>query len=495
MHMMRSNPQLDPPFQGFRGDEQTPAGRRDDLEFQGSFVATAIRCQNLGWRLAAVDARELVDLAVNFRDPVEDWLQHCGGAGSLQGRVNLGVHTGSASGLVVLEVGNGEGQSALDHCGSWRSSCQARMKGREQHYFALPAAIDAPPTRYLMAARVMVFGEGGLAPLPPSVDMQTKEAWRWTNPPWECPPPDLPRSLQGFFRKSTSPGPVPEAEDEILPWDQVFSIITPHDCLLKALLAPADCLERYYREILGRALKEGFHDRKLLLSLLWHAPQGDVEVNPGRAHQLKRMVHEVRASFVCSPGGDGHTLPLGTEAEGKTPAPGPRYEAVLGELKRLMRKAAELQALLLDYNPGVMAGLPQGPLFPGLPLQNHRPHYQDFSPKPENSAPVNDKLVKGEMHLPAAANPAPGNEPPGPWQSHYSQLAPVVQAEPSAEIWETAIKDCLEKFPDLAQDPAKLQMVQYCFKNYVNIDPNLVDLTFPERWERASQMAREFMGV
>jgi hypothetical protein len=54
---------------------------------------------------------------------------------------------------------------------------------------------------------------------------------------------------------------------------------------------------------------------------------------------------------------------------------------------------------------------------------------------------------------------------------------------------------CLQNNPDLAQDPAKLQMVQYCFKNYVNINPDLSDLSLMERLERASQMAREFLGT
>ncbi len=258
MDMMESNPQVIPPSPAFRGSAPTVAEQTEDLEFQGSFAATAVRCRKLGWRLAAVDARELVDLAVDFTGPAEQWLGQCRRAGSLQGRVNLGVHTGSASGLVVLEVGNGEGKSVLDHGGSWRSSCQARMNGREQHYFTLPPGVAAPPTRFLMAARVMVFGEGGLAPLPPSVDVQTQESWRWQNPPWECPPPELPRSLQEFLKKLSSMDPAPKAEDEILSWDEVYRLITPHEELLKALLAPHQTLEDYYGDLLARRLEGRF---------------------------------------------------------------------------------------------------------------------------------------------------------------------------------------------------------------------------------------------
>ncbi len=133
-----------------------------------------------------------------------------------------------------------------------------------------------------------------------------------------------------------------------------------------------------------------------------------------------------------------------------------------------------------------------------MPFQNPSPREAQYPDHPQRQAfqaLAGDNLVKGEAKFVPAAKPAPINDPDDPWQSHYSQLAPVVQADPSVEVLEATIHDCLERNPDLAKDPAKLQMVQYCFKNYVNIDPNLSDLPFPERWERASQMAREFMGV
>jgi hypothetical protein len=166
-----------------------------DLEYQGRFVASAIRCRDLDWRLAAVDARELVDLEVDFEEPVELWLRQLSQAGPLRGRVNLCVHTGSTSGLLVLEVGNGEGKCALDQCGSWRSSCRALINGREQHYYILPPGTVSPPTKFLVDAQVMVYGQEGLAPLSPSLHVQTQESWRWLTPPWEAFPPDLPLSL------------------------------------------------------------------------------------------------------------------------------------------------------------------------------------------------------------------------------------------------------------------------------------------------------------
>ncbi len=48
--------------------------------------------------------------------------------------------------------------------------------------------------------------------------------------------------------------------------------------------------------------------------------------------------------------------------------------------------------------------------------------------------------------------------------------------------------------PDLAADPRKMEVLQYCFKHYVNFDPELRDLSIQEKLERANQMAKDFLG-
>jgi hypothetical protein len=243
-----------------QGDSAKITDEPDDLKYQGSFVATATRCRDLEWRLAAVDARGLVDLEVNFAEPVELWLQQCSQAGPLRGRVNLSVHTGSSSGLVVLEGENAEGKSLLNQCGSWRSSCLARLNGREQHYYILPPGCTSPPTMFLRDEQIMMYGEGGLAPLPPSVDVQTLEYWCWSTPPWESSPPDLPLSLWAFLQQASAQAPELESEPAIPSWEEVYRLITPHDQLLKALLAPFSSLEEHYHNLLEAALEAGFYE-------------------------------------------------------------------------------------------------------------------------------------------------------------------------------------------------------------------------------------------
>ncbi len=192
---------------GTKGELPRNRDALPDLNYETSFAASASRCRHLGWRLAAVDARELLDLEANFDEPLELWLQPGRRNAQLYGRVNLGVYTGSVSGLVVLEVGNGEGKASLERLGSWRSTCVAGLNGREQHYYALPTGKAALPTRFLPASQIMVFGEDGLAPLPPSVDIQARQPWRWINPPWASPPPNLPQGLWEFLWQHLPPPP------------------------------------------------------------------------------------------------------------------------------------------------------------------------------------------------------------------------------------------------------------------------------------------------
>jgi hypothetical protein len=503
MNMLKPEPTMISPMPVAHSEGQEIRAP-EDLEYQGSFVASAIRCHKLGWRLAAVDARQLVDLEVNFEEPTERWLQQCNQAGPLQGRVNLGVRTGSASGLLVLEVENGEGKSALDQYGSWRSSCRASMNGREQHYYTLPPGTVSFPTKFLEDAQIMLYGEEGLAPLPPSLDVQSQNSWHWINPPWESPPPELPLSLWDLLRQASAPEPAstPDIEPVIPSWEEIYPLIASHEPLLKALLAPFGTLEDHYEGLLNAALEAGFHDQEFLLGLLWHTPQGDVLGNPERGSQLRRMVSEAGSRFVSTPKFNGSLISL----KHKDPEQGvlvsrSRYEVILGELRRLKQKSAELEAVLMDWGQTLAAGQPPAPAAPGAATQIAG----DYSARPADGglgtgklfSVVYESMGKGEQNLATSNSHTPVNENCSTLNCHYSEVNLKENAKPqgalSPESVEATVIACLQNNPDLAGDPAKLQMVQYCFKNYVNIDPDLSDLSLPERLERASQMAREFL--
>jgi hypothetical protein len=264
---------------------------------------------------------------------------------------------------------------------------------------------------------------------------------------------------------------------EIPTWVEIYHLITPHEQLLEALLAPFSSLEEYYHNLLEAALSGGFHEKSFLLGLLMNAPQGDILENPERGSQLKRMVCEARTKLFDSPQYTAMELLL----DKGVLVSRSRLEEMIGELRRLMEKAAELEAVLLDWaQPGAGASspVPAVPMAAPFPSSNHgTPPSEGVPGSAQLSAVAYESFMRGEQKV-----------------MHYSQMNTEVQRSPAPEGIEATVHTCLQNNPDLAGDPDKLRMVQYCFKNYVNIDPDLSDLSLPERLERASQMAREFLG-
>ena len=483
-----------------QGEVKRITDLQKELEYRGSFVASATRCRGLGWRLAAVDARELADLEVNFSDAPEVWLQNLGLLGPLQGRVGLGVHTGSTSRLLVLEVNSEVGRAALNQGGNWRSICRARVNGREQHYYALPQSSPAVSTSFLSTAQVMVYGENGLAPVPPSVDLHSREIWRWLKPPWDYPPPEAPPPVWSFLRRHLPLPPETAPELKVPSWEEVYRLISPHEQMLKAVLAPTPSLEEYYRNLLQAALDMGFRDPTLLLGLLWHAPQAGARPKPERWGQFKAIMNELQ------PVSPANGEPLEVTGETRETAEADdlkercRYEAILDELRRLSHQASALESLLSEM--GQDSGTAQTP----APLDQET-LVQDFGGQSVTSQEEGSEeenlltLFEGRLYQGFKAKlPAPPSAAPAVDQSgdeacfSFSDLPQKPTVVQPPELMEAAIRASLERNPDLADDPLKVQMIHYCLTNYVNIDPEMSELTLQERVERASQMAREFLG-
>jgi hypothetical protein len=344
----------------------------------------------------------------------------------------------------------------------------------------------------------MVYGEEGLAPLPPSLDVQSRECWRWLNPPWENPPAAAPPGLLAFLQQPRLTGG--EAENgEIPSWEEIYRHITPHEALLKALLAPCRSPEDYYDNLLREALDSGFRDLGFLLGLLWRAPQGDVERNPDRRAQLRRLVNKARPAPADA--SEGFPPPVHEQegSENIVPLSRSRYEVILADLRMLRQKAAELEAVLLDWNQNLTAGLHRAPgSSPGaaVNLENQTGASFEDCRRAENLLGfLHDQPVQGKPGLSPSGSEGQPEIDQDDFRFHYTELPLKAAPDCSDETLKAMVSTCLQNNPDLAQDPVKLQMVQYCFKNYVNINPDLSDLSIMERLERASQMAREFLGT
>jgi hypothetical protein len=59
----------------------------------------------------------------------------------------------------------------------------------------------------------------------------------------------------------------------------------------------------------------------------------------------------------------------------------------------------------------------------------------------------------------------------------------------------TTVQDFLSQNPDMAEDQGKVQMVLFCLKNYVSINPEYAGLPFREKLEKAGEMARTFLNL
>jgi hypothetical protein len=64
--------------------------------------------------------------------------------------------------------------------------------------------------------------------------------------------------------------------------------------------------------------------------------------------------------------------------------------------------------------------------------------------------------------------------------------------KPQIQAIQAAAGDFLNQNPDLAGDRHKVQMVVFCLKNYISLNPENAALPFREKLDRAGIMAREF---
>ena len=257
---------------------------KQKLEHHDQLWGYVNRYRAIGWNVAVVRARGGSEVEIDLAQPEESWWKQLGDLGLTGVQVNLAIRTGQSSRLLVLEVNKGQGALSLDLLGDWRSPCVAELGNcREQHYYTLPP--DQPPTASnFLAQEVLIYAEGGLILAPPSIELEGREPWRWLTPPWEMAPQPPKPAVWKYIQEQTA-----GAAAEVPSWEEIYQVIVPYSAVLKALLGPPLTMEQYYREILQAALAVGLSDRRLLLGLLWHAPNGDARTNGERWKQLQGL--------------------------------------------------------------------------------------------------------------------------------------------------------------------------------------------------------------
>ena len=254
----------------------------------------AARYQKIGWVLRDLDSHDGTDLGVDFRERPEVWHERLWQLNPAGPQINLGVEAGRGSGLLVLEVAQGQGEDLLAGYGDWRAQCVAALGDcRERHFYAWQPAPFGNALAGCQTPLFTWFGEGQGVLVPPSADPAMPAVWRWLTPPWEEPPRFPGQGLWKFLQDHATPEP--ETRPAVgLSWQEIYCLVSPYESLLQAMVTPGASMEDYYRLILDAAQDAGIRDPEVLLPLLWHAPQGDARQFPDRLEFLEQMLMQAQ---------------------------------------------------------------------------------------------------------------------------------------------------------------------------------------------------------
>jgi hypothetical protein len=479
---------------------------KENLDYKGLLLEFVDRYLSLGWDLVAMEGTGGTDLNLDFSQSREFWSQKLADLSPEADQINVGIRTGKFSRLLVLEVNRGEGALSLDQLGDWRSDCIAEMgENREQHYYTLPPERLAPPS-YFLAPQVLIYGEGGVVLAPPSLEARGREPWRWRCPPWEKPPRHPQPAVWQFIRDHVAPAAEAGNEPQVLPWEQIYRVISPYGMVLKALLVPSPSPEAYYYGVLTTALGVGIADPEVLLGLLWHAPHGDCRTRAGRWEYLQDLV----AATPMAPLGENNLsdlyhvpdLPAAIAALGAWSFPEKAWTDEMPPGAGPWRSGSKPETWPEWFDPSVsgqffrlLAGLGEkvitescryealrsGRDRPGEPRRLAKEWDQRYCPALPGS---------GEAPVPGDRNATSGGDLAQAWVAVMPSQAQ--QNEQLQEI-HAAAQDFLGRNPDLASDRQKILMVIFCLKNYIAINPESAILSFREKLEKAGKMARVFL--
>ncbi len=473
---------------------------RENLGYSENLARQATVYADLGWRLAALDAQGSPYPGIDLQQPAEVWSKPLTDAIMNGARINLAVLAGKVSNLLVVELD--PKTLPVPEAETWGTPCIARAGGRERHFFTLPPGAPPFPSGQLAAGQLKIYGEGGRVAAPPSLDDHGGEPWEWLESPAEAPPQPPGPAVWDLLQQHLDAESPEEPEPEIIPWERLYSSLASHASVLQAFLCPAPTADEYYRTLLGAARQAGLREMEVLLSLLWHAPQGEARSSPERWEWLRELAARPEGGKLEAVGSGGGAWYRGlraalagarrcSEPESRTEPGLASGKGDLGLSQQVLKPLAELRQILGDKIPA------ESQLYEAVS--------QEMERITGKAKVLEERLSRWEQHFQEPA--APAAEPPkgeagekeeAPFTSNRfnesSGGKATAHKAKEAEAQE-ATKDFLEKNQDLAGDPDKVEMVDFCLKNYVNINPSLASLPFREKLERAGQMAREFLGV
>jgi hypothetical protein len=329
------------------------------------------------------------------------------------------------------------------------------------------------------------------------LEPQSREPWRWIKPPWESQPlPPKPAVWQ--FLKEYIPAALVKPEEQS--WEDIYRMIAPHSDMLKALLMPPTSQDAYYQGIIKTALGLGFKDPALLFGLLWHAPHGEARQKPERRNYLQALVDTARdrqAGAAPLPG-----LPArmsgGTLLETASPATrlGPDVLEMFSD-SQLADPGRDEAAPATHFDQSVsgqffqlLAGLGEKVIMESCRYEAMVTGVRQQAGDIENLVSQWEQYFAGSSpNLPGQGEKPTGTTVEFNWDAVVGQNS---DKRSHIQAIQSAAGDFLSHNPDLAGDRHKVQMVVFCLKNYISINPDNAALPFREKLDRAGIMAREF---
>ncbi len=488
--------------------------RKENLDHHGQLWGYVSRYRALGWDLAIVTTQG-ADLDLDLEQPEELWWKQLADLGLDGAQLNLAIRTGRPSRLLVLEVNKGSGAPSPDLLGDWRAQCVAELGNcREQHYYFLPPESQEPPS-FFLAQEVLIYGAEGLILAPPSLEPEAGETWRWLMPPWESPLQAPKPAVWQFLREHLAPsiGWTPE----VTAWDEIYPVIAIHEPVLKALLVPPTSLDIYYRDLLQAAMAVGLRDHRFLLGLMWHASHGDARSNGNRWIDLQNLLAGENLEAAGSPPGTDRGAGDGSSPGRSWPdrAPGlepsapplvalesPNPTLTVGELTRQLLSDLECEPSQRRFDKSVSGQFFQllAALGERVIVEACRQEGVQYE-KGEQATGLERLVTEIEHYLISfsggADNPKTATSPAGdsasgdpPW---VAGIIPTRRKTRKLQEVKAMVRDFLNKNPELAEDESEVQMVLFCLKNYVSINPEFASLSFRDKLEKAGQMARSFL--
>ena len=263
---------------------------KSKLDHEEAVSSYAAEYQKLGWVLQAMNPQDGADLGVDAGEDTETWDNRLWEPGLTGPEINLGVHTGKRSRLMVLEIAKGPGEALLDQYGPWRAGCMAVLgSGRERHFYAWQPSPPFDSASLVEAAEFKWYGEGQVILVPPSNEAEGLESWQWLCPPWETPPQCPGQPVANFLQHYLNREPHLPAGVS-LSWQEVYCLASSFEPLLQALAASYPSMQSYYQGIVEAAAAVGLKAPEVLLSVLWHAPRGNAYQHPEILDYLQKLV-------------------------------------------------------------------------------------------------------------------------------------------------------------------------------------------------------------